>query len=427
MSTPAIHVERLGKQVKLGLRVANQYSFSEVLMSILGAPLRRLRTLGESSYGGELFWALRDISLDVLPGEVVGLIGRNGAGKSTLLKILSRVVSPTVGRAEIRGRVGSLLEVGVGFHPELTGRENIYLNGAILGMRQAEIRRKFDEIVAFSEVERFLDTPVKRYSSGMYVRLAFAVAAHLDPEILIVDEVLAVGDVAFQRKCLGKMGDVAQGGRTVLFVSHNMRAVAGLCTRAVLMEGGTIVADGTPEAMIRKYMAGLDANVGGGPEKVFPEAAEKPAQVQRIRLYNAAARATCDYDLLDPITVEAAFTVREELDDLVAVLQVCTPTDDVVFVSTHVDEDNHWADERPGAAPRSRGNYVARATIPAPLLNCGEYHVLVQLLAPRHAVYDSVRGPVFRIDDVSSFASCLFHKPRQGHVAVPIPWELEPA
>jgi lipopolysaccharide transport system ATP-binding protein len=210
----------------------------------------------------EEFWALKDVSFDVKQGEVLGIIGHNGAGKSTLLKILSRITEPTAGRVTLRGRVASLLEVGTGFHPELTGRENIYLNGAILGMSRAEIRRKFDEIVAFAEVERFLDTPVKRYSSGMYVRLAFAVAAHLEPEILIVDEVLAVGDAEFQKKCLGKMGDVSQAGRTVLLVSHNMRAIQQLCSRAILLENGNLRVDGTTSKCINTYLAGgIDDNL----------------------------------------------------------------------------------------------------------------------------------------------------------------------
>ena len=202
----------------------------------------------------EEFWALRNVSLEIRRGQVVGLIGRNGAGKSTLLKIISRITEPTEGRISIKGRVSSLLEVGTGFHPELTGRENIYLNGAILGMRKTEIQRKFDEIVAFAEIDRFLDTPVKRYSSGMYVRLAFAVAAHLEPEILIIDEVLAVGDAAFQRKCLGRMNDVAREGRTVIVVSHNMLSVEGLCNRAVWMHEGTIVEEGEPHEVIAKYL-----------------------------------------------------------------------------------------------------------------------------------------------------------------------------
>lgn len=231
----AIVVENLGKRYVIGHQVRHDTlrdSLAHGARNLLGSLRRSTRTTREE------FWALRDVSFKVEPGEVVGIIGRNGAGKSTLLKILSRITEPTNGRITIKGRVASLLEVGTGFHPELTGRENIYLNGAILGMSRAEIRTKFDEIVAFSEVERFLDTPVKRYSSGMYVRLAFAVAAHLDPEILIVDEVLAVGDMQFQKKCMGKMGQVAGSGRTVLFVSHNLAAVRSLCSSGLLLDGG---------------------------------------------------------------------------------------------------------------------------------------------------------------------------------------------
>jgi len=238
MSDLAIRVEHLGKQYRLGGQQASYSTFRETLVNTADASLRWLK--GERKAGQNRFWALDDVSFEVKHGEAVGIIGRNGAGKSTLLKILSRITSPTRGRVDIYGRVGSLLEVGTGFHPELTGRENIFLNGAILGMSRVEIMRKFDEIVDFSGIEKFLDTPVKHYSSGMYVRLAFAVAAHLEPEILVVDEVLAVGDAEFQKKCLGKMGEVAHEGHTVLFVSHNMNAIDRLCKSCILLEEGQI-------------------------------------------------------------------------------------------------------------------------------------------------------------------------------------------
>jgi lipopolysaccharide transport system ATP-binding protein len=256
MSRPAISVENISKAYRIGLKEEKYPTFRDAMVNMAAAPLRRLRRLGgEGDRNGEdTFWALKDVSFEVQPGEVVGIIGRNGAGKSTLLKILSRITEPTAGEIRLRGRVASLLEVGTGFHPELTGRENIYLNGAILGMKRAEITRKFDEIVAFAEVEKFLDTPVKRYSSGMYVRLAFAVAAHLEPEILIVDEVLAVGDAEFQAKCLGKMQDVAQGqGRTVLFVSHNMAAIERLCSKSIVLAHGSVECLGSPTSCIRTY------------------------------------------------------------------------------------------------------------------------------------------------------------------------------
>ncbi len=290
MSDVAIKVESLGKLDRIGER-ERYLALRDVLARSLKAPLRWLRDGRRetedrnsgplSSVSGQqlnnspsairnsksdYIWALKDVFFEVNHGEVVGIIGRNGAGKSTLLKILSRITKPTEGKADIHGRVGSLLEVGTGFHPELTGRENIYLNGAILGMKKAEIQRKFDEIVAFAEVEKFVDTPVKYYSSGMYVRLAFAVAAHLEPEILIVDEVLAVGDAAFQKKCLGKMGDVAKEGRTVLFVSHNMAAIESLCSRCLLLNQGKKDSEGSSEMVVRAYMRLSTASCSGSVE-----------------------------------------------------------------------------------------------------------------------------------------------------------------
>jgi len=255
MSSTVIKVEGLGKEYVIGERERGNKTFREMLTSSFSAPIRRVRKLRGEVTPEERFWALKDVSFEVKRGEVLGIIGGNGAGKSTLLKILSRITEPSEGRVTIKGRVASLLEIGTGFHPELTGRENIYLNGAILGMTHAEIRRKFDEIVDFSGVEKFLDTPVKHYSSGMYVRLAFAVAAHLEPEILVVDEVLAVGDAEFQKKCLGKMGDVAGRGRTVLFVSHNMAAVQTLCQKSILMQSGRASAIGSTGDIFALYLA----------------------------------------------------------------------------------------------------------------------------------------------------------------------------
>jgi len=257
MSDLAIRIEGLSKQYRIGLAKQRYDTLGEQLVGGLKSLIQRNGNSRRSG-GIDTIWAVKDVSFDVHKGDVVGIIGRNGAGKSTLLKILSRITEPTEGWADIHGRVGSLLEVGTGFNGELTGRENIYLNGAILGMKRAEIDRKFDEIVAFSEIEKFIDTPVKRYSSGMYVRLAFAVAAHLEPEILIVDEVLAVGDVGFQKKCLGKIGDAAKEGRTVLFVSHNLRTVMTLCTRGVLMEGGRVESIGAVDDVLRVYLAGIE-------------------------------------------------------------------------------------------------------------------------------------------------------------------------
>ena len=263
MSDIAINVEGLGKTFQIGGMQKSYYRLTDQLVDMIAAPVRRAGNLIRGQAGGaaelnETIWALKDASFQIHSGEVVGIIGRNGAGKSTLLKILSGITDPTVGYADIYGRVGSLLEVGTGFHPELTGRENIYLNGAILGMKKAETESKLDEIVAFAEIDKFLDTPVKHYSSGMYVRLAFSVAAHLEPEILLVDEVLAVGDMAFQRKCLGKMDDVAQAGRTVLFVSHNMGLLQQLCERGIFLQHGTVHTDGTITEAVDAYLQTLE-------------------------------------------------------------------------------------------------------------------------------------------------------------------------
>jgi lipopolysaccharide transport system ATP-binding protein len=258
----AVRVEDLGKHYKIGAAHRTSGSFREAITHMASAPVRRVFNPGSSTGVVQDFWALRHVSFDVLEGQAVGIIGRNGAGKSTLLKMLSRITEPSEGRINLRGRVGSLLEVGTGFHSELTGRENIFMNGAILGMSRSEIRRKFDEIVEFSEIGQFLDTPVKRYSSGMYVRLAFAVSAHLEPEILIVDEVLSVGDLGFQRKCLGKMQDVAGEGRTVLFVSHNLGAVLELCDRGIVLEDGRVVEDASSAVAVNQYLSRMQTGEG---------------------------------------------------------------------------------------------------------------------------------------------------------------------
>ena len=278
MNNIAVRVSDLSKLYRIGGRKARYKTLRDSFTDGIAAPFHRVaarfrRTNGESSSGDDTIWALKQVSFEIKEGELVGIIGRNGAGKSTLLKILSRITEPTTGFAEIRGRVGSLLEVGTGFHAELTGRENIYLNGAILGMKKAEIDQKFDEIVAFAEVDKFIDTPVKHYSTGMYLRLAFAVAAHLEPEILIVDEVLAVGDANFQKKCLNKMDTVGKQGRTVLFVSHNMMAITRLCERAILLEDGKVLADGPAHEVVSEYM---NSGLRIGPVREWAERMKAP-------------------------------------------------------------------------------------------------------------------------------------------------------
>ncbi len=310
---PIIQVSNLSKQYRLGANEATYGSLRESLMNMASVPLKLLRRGMRAGGGasGELVWALRDINFDVAPGEVVGVIGRNGAGKSTLLKILSRITEPTTGQVDLYGRVGSLLEVGTGFHPELTGRENIFLNGAILGMRREEITRKFDEIVAFAEMGKFLDTPVKRYSSGMYMRLAFAVAAYLEPEVLVVDEVLAVGDVQFQKKCLGKMGEVAKEGRTVLFVSHNMAAVQSLCRRAIWLEQGRVEMDGEAGTVVSSYLKHSFSSLA---EQRWDDLQTAPGN-ERVRLRSARVRPV-EGTPADPITVRTPFVIEFEFYNL---------------------------------------------------------------------------------------------------------------
>ena len=313
MSDIAIRVENLSKLYRIGRREGDK-TLRDILADAMYAAFRaaasalggRRETIGPRSADDQI-WALKDVSFEIQRGEVVGIIGPNGAGKTTLLKILSRITEPTEGYAEIRGRVGSLLEVGTGFHPELTGRENIYLNGAILGMKKVEIERKFDEIVAFAEVEKFIDTPVKHYSSGMYVRLAFAVAAHLEPEILLVDEVLAVGDAAFQKKCLGKMEDISGQGRTILFVSHNMPSIEALCQRAFLLKNGKVVLSGAPEVVINHYLnrkvsptAGL-CDLSDHPHRITPA---DTAMFKSIRLLNGEGNATSTFQMGETIVFE---------------------------------------------------------------------------------------------------------------------------
>ena len=380
MSAPAIKAENIGKQYKLGMREKGDRSFREAVTDCLTAPLRRLRHLSEKPADDTLFWALRDVSFEVQPGEVVGIIGRNGAGKSTLLKILSRITEPTVGQATIRGRVRSLLEVGTGFHGELTGRENIYLNGAILGMKKAEIERKFDEIVAFADVEKFLDTPVKRYSSGMYVRLAFAVAAHLEPEILLIDEVLAVGDVAFQKKCLGKMGEVASQGRTVLFVSHNMIAIKSLCSRALQLSQGRLVAEGPTAQVVSAY---LNEGRISRAECIWNDPAAAPGN-HLFRLRGARVRGK-DGNVVSEMDARHAFALEFDYWNLEPRLRIGTTAvvyneDGICVFGSISNQERAWH-----GRPRPVGLFRSTCRIPGDLLPAGRFHVSVLLWADNYA------------------------------------------
>jgi lipopolysaccharide transport system ATP-binding protein len=318
MSHAVISVRGLSKRYRLGPKQPRYKTIRETIVNAVETPVRAIRSRlgGAPRTGEEDIWALRDVSFDVGPGEVLGIIGRNGAGKSTLLKILSRITEPSAGQAEIWGRVGSLLEVGTGFHPELTGRENIFLNGAILGMTKVEIQAKFDEIVSFAEVEKFIDTAVKHYSSGMHLRLAFAVAAHLEPEILLMDEVLAVGDAAFQKKCLGKMEQVAQAGRTVLFVSHNLAAVGDLCTRAIWIHDGQVAEDGDVDEVTRTYLKALTEGA------VTHSNGRFGFTVHNVCLRNADGEPALQFAPGDDLTVEVWYEAAQQLTRPILSLQI---------------------------------------------------------------------------------------------------------
>lgn len=317
MKKLVIEVKNLSKRYVIGKSMKYK-RFTEVLTNTVSHPIKAMR---EALAPKETIWALRNVSFSVDEGEVLGIIGRNGAGKSTLLKILSRITYPTEGEVILRGRVGSLLEVGTGFHPELTGRENIYLNGAVLGMKKQEIEDNFDEIVKFAEIEKFIDTPVKRYSSGMYVRLAFAVAAHLEPEILLVDEVLAVGDVQFQKKCLGKMRDVAGGGRTVLFVSHNIRAIAELCEQCILLEKGRVAEKGEAKRVISTYLYGQYEELSGEIDLTSPILRKNSLENSifkwtKAKVINSRGASTTSIELMEPFEIELTGILKEKVEDL---------------------------------------------------------------------------------------------------------------
>jgi lipopolysaccharide transport system ATP-binding protein len=355
----AITVEGISKQYRIG----ELHSAYGTLRDSLAATARRLVRRDHRPHYEEI-WALRDVSFEVAQGDVLGVIGRNGAGKSTLLRVLTRITTPTEGRATIRGRVGSLLEVGTGFHPELTGRENVFLNGSVLGMKRREIVRKFPEIVEFAGVEQFIDTPVKRYSSGMSVRLAFAVAAHLEPEILLVDEVLAVGDAEFQKRCLGRMGELSESGRTVLFVSHNMQAVSQLCDRAILLHQGRIVLEGASGDVVAHYLQ----SVGGtGSTRVWPDLETAPGddlvRLRSVRVVDEDGEAIHAADVRQPVGIEITFVVLRSGEPLLPKIKVYNARGDVAFNA--MDTSARWQE------PSPPGEYVATAWIPGNLLNEG--------------------------------------------------------
>lgn len=404
MSDTIIKVENLSKRFIIGHQsegVGRYKSLRESINNSVSSLVERFsKPSGKANFNPnqEEFWALKDISFEIKQGERVGIIGRNGAGKSTLLKVLSRITEPTAGRITIRGRVASLLEVGTGFHPELTGRENIFLNGAILGMSKVEITRKFDEIVDFAEVEKFLDTPVKRYSSGMYVRLAFAVAAHLEPEILVVDEVLAVGDAQFQKKCLGKMEDVGRQGRTVFFVSHNMSAIVSLCERVILLNRGQCLGDGEPTKMISKYLEhGKISN--GEVVDVSEASSEKKLKIRKLRIVDELGRVSPEFNLQDNVFIEVHYEVLKPGKGYNVGFEVNSVEHGCIFSSAAMDTDPlAFLSEYTNV-----GYYIARIKLPTGIMRAGEYWIKATSAIPLVEVLDLFGQELyFNIIDISS-------------------------
>jgi lipopolysaccharide transport system ATP-binding protein len=433
MSDLAIRVIDIGKLYRIGERVGSYRTLRDQLAGLFGRIEGRhagadpsdedlASGLPSSVSHPSHIWALRHVSFDVQQGQVLGIIGPNGAGKSTLLKLLSRVTDPTEGYAEVHGRVGSLLEVGTGFHPELTGRENIFLNGAILGMKRSEIERKFDEIVAFAEVDKFIDTPVKRYSSGMYLRLAFAVAAHLEPEVLVVDEVLAVGDAEFQRKCLGKMSDVAQQGRTVLFVSHNMSAILRLTEETLVLQDGRLVLRApTPEA-IDYYMTSGMAQEGErrwDPDEPTVRGA-LPFRPVSLRVIDSSGRTAGQIMASATFQVAFEYELTQDVTGLRVGVYLFTSRGEAVFTSFDTDDPRAFEEH----SARAAGRYVSRCRIPADLLNEGRFVLGVNASSFRIRSYFTEENALsFNVDGTGSPGS---HWPerRRGPIRPALEWEI---
>ncbi len=428
--TIAIRAEHLSKKYRIG---AAQQKFQygmlrDVLTDTFTAPIRWAKKMVRQSNNSQspaeknFIWALDDVSFDLEEGRVLGIVGRNGAGKSTLLKVLSRVTEPTIGTVSVRGRVGSLLEVGTGFHPELTGRENIFMNGAVLGMKRSEIDRKFDEIVDFSEVEQFIDTPVKRYSSGMYLRLAFAVAAHLEPEILVVDEVLAVGDAEFQRKCLGKMGDVAQQGRTVLFVSHNMSAILRLTQEAIVLKKGQLIKRAPTQEAVDFYLSSGQAETG---ERLWDTedvpAMAAPFKPIALRIKDRSGKVVDTIRSTEPVTVEWEYQLDAPVTGLRVGMYLSTMRAEYVFTAFDTDDAKRF--EQFGA--RQAGHYFSRCTIPADFFNEGRYSLGVNAssFAVRRYFMDE-NALSFNVD-ITGAPGTQWPEVRQGPVRPRLNWEIE--
>jgi len=419
MSKPVIQMEHLSKRYSIGSAAAERSGTLREAMAHAVTSLWKRSPDIPAQAPVEEFWALKDVSFDVQPGERLGIIGRNGAGKTTLLKILSRITAPTEGRVRIHGRVASLLEVGTGFHPELSGRENVFLNGAILGMKRAEIRKKFDQIVAFAEVEKFLDTPVKRYSSGMYVRLAFAVAAHLDPDVLVIDEVLAVGDARFQQKCLGKMREVTGEGRTLLFVTHQMGMVAQLCNKAVLLQEGRLTAIGSTETIISQYLKTV-ADPGQS-RLIRPEAASsgKDMVIAEAESVNSSGVPTAQFGTQDEVGLRIRCRINRLRDDVVLSMSVKDYLGRRVFTS-----EVQLKDHRLGDGVR---DFAATVLAPCEFLTPGDYSVLMALHIPNVEMLDYA-DEVCRFTILDTGSEMALHEGKDfGCVFAKCRWEVRKA
>jgi lipopolysaccharide transport system ATP-binding protein len=421
--TTVINVEHLSKRYRIGIAPQKYQTLSENITNALRTPLRAIRRVQTPVVGAaDTISALNDVSFKVQEGQVLGIIGRNGAGKSTLLKVLSRITEPSEGEIWINGRVGSLLEVGTGFHPELTGRENIFLNGAILGMKRNEIASKFDEIVAFSEVEQFIDTPVKRYSSGMYLRLAFAVAAHLEPEILVVDEVLAVGDAEFQRKCLGKMSDVAQQGRTVLFVSHNMSAILRLTQESIVLQKGGLVMRAPSAEAVDYYLSSGHASDG---ERTWSDdevpADAVPFRPVALRIRDAKGKVVETVRSTEPVVVEFEYQLDLPVTGLRVGIYLNTARAEAVFTSFDTDDPGMFEKY----TDRKAGRYLSRCTIPANTLNSGRYHFNVNASSYRIRRYFAEEQALEFNVDATGAPGMHWPEPRPGAVRPMLEWKIE--
>lgn len=421
MTEPAIRVENLGKRYRIGETTGGYRTLRD---SIAGALRPSMRRKSAAERRDNEFWALRNLDLQVLRGQVLGVIGRNGAGKTTFLKLLSRITEPTEGKATIRGRVGSLLEVGTGFHPELTGRENVYLNGAILGMKRGEIDDKFDEIAAFAGVERFLDTPVKRFSSGMYLRLAFSVAAHLEPEILLVDEVLAVGDAEFQRKCLGKMGEVARAGRTVLFVSHDMSSILRLTDESIVLEEGSLVMRAPSPEAVDFYLNSGTMSSGQriwDPDEIPTDSA--PFRPISLRVLDRKGVPTEQISAGKPFSVEVEYELKAAITGLRVGIYLSTGRGEPVFTS--FDTDDESAFERYGTRPA--GRYRSSCRIPALLLNEGRFILGLNASSFRIRSYFTDEHALGFTIEASGAPGSQWQERRRGPLRPALEWEIQEA